>query len=144
MNESLQTVTRDTLKRLEQYLDQVFSSLNIDITFTRHFFDRVNDPRNRTPITYQELLRLFTETYRKYGQKLSNINSDIEAVLKDIQTDINVPFVLQWNNRARELELVAKTVMRKRNFRTSNSVLKIESFKRFCNRTSGGKVDTHA
>ena len=36
---------------------------------------------------------------------------DAEAVMKDMRTDVNVPFALQWDGK--ELDSVAKTVMRK-------------------------------
>ena len=51
-----------------------------------------------------------------------------EAVIKDMKTDINVPFVL--NLRRGELELVAKTVMRKKNFKTPDRELAVEMAKR--------------
>jgi hypothetical protein len=49
------------------------------------------------------------------------LGPDAEAVLNDMQTDINMPFVLKWDGK--ELDLVAKTVMRKSNFATSNPKL---------------------
>ena len=39
-----------------------------------------------------------------------------ELLLKDMTTDINVPVVLRWNGR--ELEMIAKTVMRKKDFKS--------------------------
>ena len=42
-----------------------------------------------------------------------------------MKTDINMPFVL--NLKGGELELVAKTVMRKKDFKTSNPKLAFES-----------------
>ena len=50
---------------------------------------------------------------------------DTEAVMKDLETDINIPFVLRWNGK--ELEMIAKTVMRKKNFRTSNKEFPVEN-----------------
>ena len=43
-----------------------------------------------------------------------------------MRTDINMPFVL--NLKGDELELVAKTIMRKKNFKTPNPELAVESF----------------
>ena len=45
-----------------------------------------------------------------------------------MKTDINMPFVL--NLKGGELELVAKTVMRKKDFKTSNRKLSFESYTR--------------
>ena len=58
-------------------------------------------------------------------EKDSSTWSDAEAVLKDMQTDINMPFVLKYDKRNQEFELVAKTVMRKKGFKTSNQTLSI-------------------
>ena len=44
-----------------------------------------------------------------------------------MKTDINMPFVL--NLKGGELELVAKTVMRKKDFKTSNPKLAFEDMR---------------
>ena len=81
---------------------------SIDVEFTRHFIDRVNDARNKKDITPAELTRLFKQTYNKHGKKIPQSNSDAEAVLKDMQTDINMPFVLKYDRRTQEFDLIAK------------------------------------
>jgi hypothetical protein len=50
-------------------------------------------------------------------------------VLKDMQTNINLPFVLKWDSRNNELDLVAKTVMRKPDFKTPDPVFPVENKK---------------
>ena len=55
LGEQAQVVTNYELSRLEQFLDRVWGQLGIDLVFTRHFLDRVNDPRNIRPITVDEL-----------------------------------------------------------------------------------------
>ena len=47
------------------------------------------------------------------------------AVINDMKTDINMPFVLAYDDRNKELDLVAKTIMRKRDFKTPNQKLTI-------------------
>jgi hypothetical protein len=115
--------------RLEGLLDKLFKSLNIDIEFTRHFVDRVNDSRNGEDITTAELAELFGATYKKYGKQLSNLNDDTQAVLNDIRSDINIPFVIDFNKKSGMLELISKTVMRKKNFKTSNKKYKVGEMK---------------
>ena len=39
--------------------------------------------------------------------------------MKDLQTDINLSFVLKWDEENNELDLIAKTVMRKADFKQS-------------------------
>ena len=114
-------ITKSDLDQLERYADKLFAAVGIDVEFTRHFLDRVNDIRNKTQITVAELIRMFRQSYKKHGKKIAQLGPDAEAVLNDMQTDINVPFVLKWDGK--ELDLVAKTVMRKKNFGTPNPKL---------------------
>jgi len=118
-------VTQQQLDALEKVLDQVFSKVGIDIEFTRHFIDRVNDERNVKPISIKELAMLFKKEFIKYGKPIAQLGPDAQAVMKDLETDINIPFVLNWNGK--ELELVAKTVMRKKNFKTPNPEFPVEA-----------------
>ena len=121
-------VRKSDLDQLERYADRLFASLGIDVEFTKHFLDRVNDERNVKQITPSELTRLFKQTYKKHGKTIAKLGADAEAVINDMKTDINMPFVL--NLKGGELELVAKTVMRKKDFKTSNRKLSFESYTR--------------
>lgn len=118
-------ISQRDLDGIEKFADRLFAKVNIDVEFTRHFLDRVNDERNKKQITTAELTRLFKQTYNKHGKKIPQLGPDAEAVLKDMQTDINMPFVLKWDKNSQEFELVAKTVMRKKGFKTSNQTLSI-------------------
>jgi len=118
-------VTQSQLDTLESVLDKVFSKVGIDVEFTRHFLDRVNDVRNVKPISIKELGMLFKKEFVKYGKPIAQLGPDAEAVMKDLSSDINIPFALNWNGE--ELELVAKTVMRKKNFKSSNKEFAVES-----------------
>lgn len=121
----IEDITRKQLTQLENYADRLFAVVNIDVEFTRHFFDRVNDKRNKGPITFEELRRLFRESFTKHGRKIPSLGNRAQAVIQDMVTDINMPFVLNWDNRSQEFDLVAKTVMRKKGFKTSNPKLRI-------------------
>jgi hypothetical protein len=114
-------ISKKDLDGVEKYADRLYKSVGIDVEFTRHFLDRVNDVRNKKQITVAELIRLFKQSYKKYGKKIAQLGPDAEAVLNDMQTDVNMPFALKWDGK--ELDLVAKTVMRKKDFSTSNRKL---------------------
>jgi len=120
-------VTSSDLKKLEYYADKVFANVGIDVEFTRHFLDRVNDERNDRQITLPELAVLFRDEYAKWGKKIAQLGPDAEGVMKDMRSDINVPFALTWDSANQELDLIAKTVMRKKNFRTPNQEFPVES-----------------
>ena len=117
-------ITKSDLDQIEKYADKLFAAVGIDVEFTRHFLDRANDERNKKPISTAELIGLFKKTYKKHGKKIPALGPDAEAVIKDMRTDINVPFVLNID-RDGMLDLVAKTVMRKQNFKTTNMELPV-------------------
>ena len=122
LNEAL---SNDQIAQIEKYADKLFSALNMDVEFGRHFKERLNDPRNQKDITSGEMIRIFRETYKKYGKKIAQWGADAQAVVKDMVADLNIPFMLKWDNRNQELDLVPKTVMRKKDFHTPNQVLTI-------------------
>ena len=105
------SVTKSDLSQIEKYADRLFAKVGIDVEFTRHFVDRVNDERNKKQISVAELVRIFNKAYQKYG-KIARLGPDAEAVMKDMRTDINMPFVLKLMRNGM-LELVAKTIMRR-------------------------------
>ena len=107
------------LDTVERYADRLFAKVGLDVEFTRHFIDRVNDARNGKQITTAELVRLFKQSFSKHKQSFKNLDKGVEAVLNDTKTDINMPFVIKVDSHG-DLEMVAKTVMRKKNFSTSN------------------------
>ena len=112
------------LNQVEKHLDKIWAKVGIDVEFTRHFLDRVNDERNKKPINTAELIRLFRLTYKKHGKKIPKMGPDAQAVVRDMETDINMPFVLNVD-KSGMLDLVAKTVMRKKDFKTSNPKLNV-------------------
>ena len=117
-------ITPAELDSVERFADNMFGKIGIDVEFTRHFLDRVNDERNVKPITVSELIRLFKQEYKRWAKPIAQMGPDAEAVMKDLSTDINMPFVLNVD-RSGMLDLVAKTVMRKKGFRTSNPILNV-------------------
>ncbi len=121
-------VTASDLNQVEKYADRLFAKVGIDIDFTRHFVDRVNDERNKKQISVAELVRIFNKVYQKFGKAIARLGPDAEAVMKDMRTDINMPFVLKLMKNGM-LELVAKTILRKKDFKTSNKTFPVESCK---------------
>jgi hypothetical protein len=119
-------VTQSEIDDVERIADEWFEEYGIDVKFTRHFLERMNDTRNGKPISAEELEDIFTKTAEKYGEKLANLPDDFQAVLHSLRTDINLPFALNYDEKNDEIDLVAKTIMRKRNFQTSNPKLTLQ------------------
>ncbi|OUU25129.1 MAG: hypothetical protein CBB97_10325 [Candidatus Endolissoclinum sp. TMED37] len=120
-------ISKGDLSQLERFADKLFAKVGIDVEFTKHFLDRVNDERNKKQITMSELTRLFKQEFKRWGKPIAQMGPDAEAVMKDLSTDINMPFALRWDRENQELDLVAKSVMRKPDFKTSNPEFPVES-----------------
>lgn len=122
-------ISRGELKAIERYADRLFADLKIDIEFTKHFYDRLNDARNGKQITAEELGALFNKTHQRNGRTIAQLSDNANAILKDMRSNINIPFVFKWNrdkSGKASFELVAKTVMRKRNFLGSERKFAVE------------------
>jgi len=126
INEFDNKLSQGDLDSLETFADKVFGKVGIDVNFTRHFLDRVNDERNGKQISMGELTRLFKQEAKRWSKPIAQMGPDAEAVMKDLQTDLNLPFVLVWDDRNEELDLIAKTVMRKKDFKTSDKEFTVE------------------
>ena len=119
--EPIKEMSKSTLDKIEKFAEKKLSPE--DIEFTKHFFDRVNDPRNGKEISDAELtgffkrLSKFKKKFKEFLEKYQQI------VVTDKRHDINIPFVKQAN------QIIAKTVMRKKNFTTSNPKLTFEGLK---------------
>lgn len=109
-------VTQSDFRNVEKFADRLFAALNIDVAFTKHFKDRVNDDRNNPEIETQELIDFFKGAFQKHGKHIAARGEGLDAILTDVQRDLNLPFVLKWDSRNQELDLVAKTIMRNKRF----------------------------
>lgn len=124
-----ESISKQELDELERYLDKLFAKSGIDLEFTKHFFDRVNDARNKSPIQIEELRRIFKKVAlnQKLLGKITKDGAGFQGVLKDVTSKINSPFVLVLDKKNNELDLVAKTVMRKDNFKTPNKTFSVKT-----------------
>lgn len=104
---------------IDDFADEIMDPLDIDLS-SEHFFNRLNDPRNRPEIEPFELEDFFEKLADKKDQFVNFLNKYKEVVAKDTESNINIPFVKQAN------KAIAKTVMRKRHFKTPDAVIAIE------------------
>ena len=111
------------IQQFEKIVDQLFKKFDIDFKFTRHFADRMSDERNNPCITLKELAEFIKKIYAKQGKSLKGI-AGAEAVVKDIQKDLNIPVAVTYDQRNDEFDVVMKTIMRKKNFKTPNKIIR--------------------
>lgn len=118
-------VTRAQLKAIEKYGDRLLKEFDIDIEFTRHFADRMNDERNTPKISPTELTDLFQKIAQRKGARIRQ-RRDGEAVLHDLQKDLNIPVVIKYDAKNDEFDVVYKTVMRKKGFRSNDPFIRYQ------------------
>jgi hypothetical protein len=105
------------LKSIETYADKELAPNDID--FTKHFFDRLNDPRNIKPISPAELIGFFKRLARKKNELNDFFTKYREVVASDNRTNINIPLV-QMSDK-----IIAKTIMRKKDFQTPDPKIEL-------------------
>ena len=108
--------TAKQMADLEKFADRLLNKFGIDIEFTKHFRDRMNDSRNRPCIKISELQQLFKKMNKAGGRRIKG-HGEGQAVVFDIQRDLNLPVVIDMTGKG-EFEVRAKTIMRKKNFKT--------------------------
>ena len=111
------------MKAFEKVVDQLFKKYGLDFNFTRHFADRMGDERNTPCIQMKELAEFIKKIYAKQGKSLKGV-AGAEAVIKDMQRDLNIPVVVKYDQRNDEFDVVMKTIMRKKNFKSPDRVIK--------------------
>ena len=111
------------IKQFEKFVDRMFEKFGIDFNFTKHFGERMSDGRNDPCITMKELANFVTKIYKNQGKSLKGV-AGAEAVIKDIQSDLNIPVAVKYDSNNDEFDVVMKTIMRKKNFKTPNKVIK--------------------
>ena len=121
-------ISAKDLKGVEDYADKLFKALGIDVEFGgggqhRSFLDMLNDKRNVKTISRTELSRLFKLTFQKHGKTIQRMPKGAEAVITDMETDINMPFGIKpISNKGKgiTLQLYTKTIMRTTDFKPNN------------------------
>ena len=136
----LEPITKVQLSIIEKALDKLFKDVGVNIEFTKHFHDRLNDLRNIEQISVQELTKIYKEVHDKYGEELGHATKGelVDEIIKSIKSMVNIPIALTYNRKTDMVDVTAKTIMRKKNFKSNDPVLQVEnrlmSFVEFLNK----------
>ena len=106
------------LQKIDTFADKKLNPVDVVIT-DKHFFDRLNDPRNGKEITSAELIGFFKRLSKHKKDFVEFLNQYNSVVAVDDRTNINIPFMKRAN------KAIAKTVMRKKDFKTPDKKLDI-------------------
>ena len=99
--------------------DKMQPDVDIDLS-GQHFFDRLNDPRNYPDIEPYELEDFFEKLSDEKDEFITFLEKYRNVVVKDTETNINIPFMKAAN------KAIAKTIMRKKNFKTPDAILPLK------------------
>ena len=112
-------ITQGDVEFVDDLADKKLSPIDIDLT-GNHFFDRLNDPRNFPDISVDELEEFFDKLSDEKEKFIEFLRKYKDVVVKDTESNLNIPFMKRAN------KAIAKTIMRKKNFMTSNQVLPLD------------------
>jgi hypothetical protein len=106
---------------VEKYADAQMSPEDVELgKETDHFFQRLNDPRNGKEISPAELTGFFKRLAKNKKKFLEFLQKYREFVVTDNRSKINIAFIKVAN------KLIAKTVMRKADFKSATPVFTTE------------------
>lgn len=120
-------LTTKQVDDLERFADRLLNKFGINIELGYHFKDRMADDRNHPPIKISEIQALFKKIAKDKGKKILQQQGH-EAILKDIQSDLNLPMVLTPTYDS--LDVKIKTVMRKKDFKSYDDTVVYERKKK--------------
>lgn len=89
-----------------QVLNARYKQFDLPVKITKHFIDRMHDPRNRETITAAEVADFFAKLIKKRHDFFQNLPDGEVVHVVDLESDVNVPIAKI------DGVLVAKTVMR--------------------------------
>ena len=118
--DTLTEIPMGDLQKIDKFADKQLKPIDIVLT-GKHFFDRLNDPRNGKEVSNAELIGFFKRLGKNKKEFVKFLNQYNQIVVKDDRTNLNIPFMKQSN------KLIAKTIMRKDDFKTSDPKYKFES-----------------
>ena len=117
--DTLNEIPMADLQKIDKFADKQLNPVNIVLT-GKHFFDRLNDPRNGKEVSNAELIGFFKRLGKNKKEFVKFLNQYNQIVVKDDRTNLNIPFMKQAN------KVIAKTIMRKANFKSSDPKYKFE------------------
>jgi len=112
-------ITKGDVEFVDDMADKKLAPIEVDLS-GRHFFDRLNDPRNFPDISVEELEDFFDKLSDEKEEFIEFLQQYKDVVVKDTETNINIPFMKMAN------KAIAKTVMRKKNFQTPDKILPLQ------------------
>lgn len=101
------------------HVNSKWARFNLSIDFGTHFGQRLNDPRNKPPITLEEVAQLFNKMLFSAAKAIYKLPNPYHAVMR--HNDINVMFVIV-GDKGGPRTIVLKSIIRKHDFESKSKV----------------------
>lgn len=109
------------MEELVNHVNRQWSPLGVKVSFSTHFAQRLNDPRNKPAIEVNEVLQLLHRIKSKGLKAIMKLPNSYHAVMKDPTTHLNLMFVI-LGDKGTERTIVLKSIMRKEGFESKSQV----------------------
>jgi len=123
-------------------LNKVFARYGVVVKFMSHFRDRLNDARNKNPITRQTMIEMFNKLLLAANlKKLGAMKNGQEGVM--VYKSTNFVYTLDKPSGSKFAQLRFITAMDKDRFQSNSSsdfYLKLESFSDFYRRLDANRT----
>jgi hypothetical protein len=112
-----ESITPDELKQADAFADKQLSPIDVDLT-SKHVLDRLTS--RDSDVTLAQLIGFFKRLGKHKKEFIDFFTKFKEIVATDDRTNLNIPFINLAN------KAIAKTIMRKDDFETTNPKLVFE------------------
>jgi hypothetical protein len=120
-------ITKTQMADIEKFADKLFAAVDVDVDLTsKHFLARINDTRNGETISSAEIIGIFKKLFKKHGKKIGKMKPGLQGVIQDFNNNDNIPFMMKWDKKNDELDMIAKTFMKKKGFKPAATDTKLE------------------
>lgn len=110
---------------LSQKLDKMFAPFGVEVIFTRHVTnDRLLTGQREGGVTADEIIGVFQRFIARYKDRFGK--KEWEAVIKDVRTKLNLPVIYKKDALEGDFDMIIKSIMKKRDFRSSGKVLTVK------------------
>lgn len=124
-------VTKEQLSRVKHILQSKFNKVNVDLQFSNHFIDRINDDRNETKINIKDIEHIFNLILISIDKLKALKHKELEAVIKSRSTNINMPIAFEYRGKTDKGEddfyLRPISIYRKSNFYAKGKTIMVEN-----------------
>lgn len=109
LTEILERLNYKQIKDIEKQLDKLFHLIDIDISFSGHFKERII----KRDLKENEIIETFQNLYSKYKTKIKK--NEYKALIYNVINYLNIPIKVEYNKNKDIFVLTSKSIFKKEN-----------------------------